>query len=175
VAAAVLHRCCVAVTSMCFASGSSRRTRRESRSVLEGVGVFRSDLKIRVKARCYYLYHSGFCCAGGAPEIGSAASDAICKCPGKTQRGAGAFAQQAARGGLAFASGPLGTTRRQSSSATVVATCHCCGHVSNVPVSVLEGRSPMSRVVSLEPRLRCTECGHRGATLRVEWSATAAC
>jgi hypothetical protein len=59
--------------------------------------------------------------------------------------------------------------------AAVVATCHHCGHASSVPVSILEGRSPMSRVVTLEPRLRCTECGHRGATLRVEWPAAAAC
>ena len=53
--------------------------------------------------------------------------------------------------------------------AALVATCRHCQRASYVPRGALQGRHPLSRVVDLEGRFRCSECGQSAASVWVQW------
>lgn len=53
----------------------------------------------------------------------------------------------------------------------VRARCHACAHKVIIPnAALLEGRPGYTRLMALEPQLRCRNCGTRGkAALEVEF------
>jgi hypothetical protein len=53
----------------------------------------------------------------------------------------------------------------------VRASCHACAHKAIIPnAALMEGRPGYTRLMSLEPQLRCWNCGVRSkASLEVEF------